>query len=658
MYYLQNCLLATLIFCWRISWIFQLLQISNREVIANPADIVIPNVGNSDNYMSIFEDFILSRKPFSGSYGNDHNDESDIIIPAIAMNNYLWRAPLNVSIGSQYWPRIQNEDDINNIKNSDNIASKCDLNMNHLLWTSYEDMTIRLFHFNESNFSYESTEKYMKSYLLTMESSDIEYFDIVLQKNSYLFVPFTFLATLTSSRQYASACLVDASNYNDFVAALVVPENHINEEYASLYTIVGKLKPSSLLMTRMPRDVTLSVIVQSNFTDSTTAPSFVEATNEDSSVPSDRHNRRNRNKKSASGNVPSGNWKDWQATAKWKNLINSLTLPRPSDLKILYVGRTNSTLQWFSSFVPKESDTSIFGFNISICLLMIKECFYEVAYHQWDREVNPPRIPLIINVMESEDGRNELSIYEATIESLLPDTQYYFQVCVLYTTFSSAWSESTTYVTTKMLTPPSAIPCCLHAIPIFNSTVRCQLEFHEPIDDGGVSIEGYHIYALSSDYKHAYHSELMKTEPQWKHIGIATPLRTSPIVIMLSHIHTNTSYIFQVSAFNRIGESERSDSSNRIISGYSASAMLNTIDSKSLYPVLKSKALRHEASVHDDAKYNTAVAKYIHVDDKKQLVSIRTISHMNMTTISIVKVSLNIYYYHATIMYLIPIWNV
>ena len=59
--------------------------------------------------------------------------------------------------------------------------------------------------------------------------------------------------------------------------------------------------------------------------------------------------------------------KDWQQSNKWDHLITSLTLPRPLCPEIMHLGRRNARIQISSKFLPKLSDTTNFGFNISIC---------------------------------------------------------------------------------------------------------------------------------------------------------------------------------------------------------------------------------------------------------------------------------------------------
>ena len=60
-------------------------------------------------------------------------------------------------------------------------------------------------------------------------------------------------------------------------------------------------------------------------------------------------------------------FKDWQESNKWDRLITSLTRPRPLCPEIIHLGRRNATIQISSKFLPKLSDTTNFGFNISIC---------------------------------------------------------------------------------------------------------------------------------------------------------------------------------------------------------------------------------------------------------------------------------------------------
>jgi hypothetical protein len=58
----------------------------------------------------------------------------------------------------------------------------------------------------------------------------------------------------------------------------------------------------------------------------------------------------------------------WQENTRWNFLIASLTIPQPPAPQITSVGRTNTSMQWVTPYLPDRQDKTKFGVNISICL--------------------------------------------------------------------------------------------------------------------------------------------------------------------------------------------------------------------------------------------------------------------------------------------------
>lgn len=189
----------------------------------------------------------------------------------------------------------------------------------------------------------------------------------------------------------------------------------------------------------------------------------------------------------ATGAGTRGNYREWQETNQWNTLVSALTMPRPPTPQVVSVGRTNVSLSWISPFLPLASDTTRFGFNITICshpqALAVGN-----TIHEGGSTTTPTTATSSTTSSESAEGEGEVDCkstslvrngpylreavdrprtlqtgatvvrFSATLGDIKPGTAYTVRQTIFYENTESIASAFSRLFLTPPVTVPDAIP--------------------------------------------------------------------------------------------------------------------------------------------------------------------------------------------------------
>jgi hypothetical protein len=525
-------------------------------------------------------------------------------------------------------------------KENVHVATKCPMHLHQVLWNANSsDLSVKIYpskylHLFTKPLSSATTANDLDILALQYLNYDdpslsddpaVKYRVTQMRMGDYLFVPKDNLVAYTSEAiaesinsdsidGLHSACLLDASNFKDFIEDAFV----LKETNAEVSIFLDQLSSLDLSMLRtVPSDLTLQEIK-----DLSVIKSTVSSTTDEMKGQTERPNRRNRKS--------SGQMKDWQEQARWQTLITSLTIWRPSRPQLLAVGRSNVSFQWASPFLPDRADQTLFGFNISACPFTSEpsssssshdrlnySCKYYAAYRQHDAFKSVEKIPLIEKVDEREYESSLLAAattFAAAIKDLIPNASYRLAIKAFYSSYSSPLSEQSDVFTTAAVSVPSAIPC-LHqrSSCIIASTqsaayiTSCVIHFYQPYDDGGSAIIGYHVWYRRASDTWRYHGKILT-----QYIS-SSDLDPSAVALEVSHLHPNTSYSFRIAAFNSHGNSSHTDSSNPVTT--------KSLSHEKDRQTIRSIDLR-QGSINHASSRPVNVLKYLRVDDLEETITV------------------------------------
>lgn len=559
------------------------------------------------------------------------------MIPSVAVNNYLWRLPELRSHNSIEFIPILSQTSSNFAKEGSQLAIKCPMHLHLVLWnTNSSDISINIFqskhlhHFSEISIENSSKQNFYSVRYFTYDESILST-DLTakprrvdLKIGDYGFIIKDHIITFASKNARTSelssniegiygACILDASNFNDFVGDALVAKQSYHEVSSHVEQIVTL---DTTMLRILPSDLSLEEIGQLSITKSTLSTGNVlkEQT--------ERTNRRNRKS--------SSQIKDWQEIGRWQTLITSLTISRPTRPLLLAIGRSNATIQWKSPFLPDKTDLTVFGFNISACLALEDsssssnhntredDCNHYSAYRQHDAFIPIAKVPLIETIDENEYESTFLATttsFSAIIKGLRPNTKYTVVIRTFYSSYASLTSDPSELFATAPIGVPLAIPClndrssCIYASAETASRISSSIiHFYQPCDDGGSAILGYHVYYKRGTDIWRYHGKMPVQHVKKSDIVL------SAIMLEVSHLQPNTSYNFRIAAYNIIGNSSMSDSSNQV-----TTQSLRHINDRQL---IRSLDLRHGASIVHASDHSVDVLKYLRVDDLEETITV------------------------------------
>jgi hypothetical protein len=470
-----------------------------------------------------------------------------VIIPSIAASSYLHRLEPELTESAeglvdyiQQWPAVVPLP--NGARWS--VVGQCPLDMHMVVWGAETTVNLRLFLKSVSSKLLPTIGQRENVYPHHVEYGDLSNLgelpknsEVKLEEKQFVFIPNAYLAQFAMQDRevvdgtLVKMCLVDASNYQVFKRALEV-EAMVSAKAAKL------LKDMYLptFRTDMRRDLNELPLSQA-FDDA----NHVNAGAQDGPIDDSKSKRKRRKK--------GGSFKDWQGVAKWNTMIEALTLPEPPIAKTTDMGRCNATIQWLGNFSPLESDTAVYGYNVTACPRDAKgrfdenECIVTVL----ERGVG---LKEELHVKHSIDEDREIFTLSGAIQGLEPATTYRFNVILVHglsASNPSPWSDA---FTTKALEPPSAIPgkaiAVTGALPL-----TMTITFPKPFDDGGSNVLGYHVQKRYIDRRD---KDLHTHDFLWAgDLKSFRDSRESIATIVLGGMRPNSVVEFRVSPFNAIG---------------------------------------------------------------------------------------------------------
>ena len=463
------------------------------------------------------------------------------MIPKVAANNYLFRySPYEVEISEKtedvtsLWPSIISIDSLDSP-----TVQMCDHDMHMAVWGASKSLRARVFsrsaahHFKPSMGHSRTSDTNSSSLLhlisfngsgfpkismlqsamnLSQQSKEVtkmkaKFAEVILsEKDSFLFIPnnhlVSFYPTGISEKNsddiklqmslcaeerktyLFKTCFVDASNLNKFKDALDVSSKVSQPDRTLLDQLVSGVISTS--MNRSAADTLLATLNKEKI-----------AILEDVTTAQLQPNKRTRSQSSSSG------YRDWQEENNWNRLITSLTLPKPYAPKVMLTGRTNVTLTWESPFIPTLSDTTKFGFNLTVCQLDIEM--------DWERgrgiglsgmsdvaeasRMGPDEVtgtepvtvsgtgigtgtgcsvwtlvrggPVLTQFSTNHDGAAagvSKVTYFAVLQNLKPASAYQVDMTIFYDSAQSVSSERSQAFFTKPNTVPGSIPLSLTSV--------------------------------------------------------------------------------------------------------------------------------------------------------------------------------------------------
>ena len=558
----------------------------------------------SSSFMMLFESYMLKKKPFKidmTSYSNvsldmchenskvHTNNNHEIPLSSCSdklMSNLKTRVHLPSIVDAHYLNRISydaisykasNEGELNNYlthwpalyTSNDNNWTKlqyCPLNMHMIVWGLTQKASVRLFlksvghkfkpEFGSNENMFPHYPDFVNNEIMNSnKDGDIpKYSKIVLDQAEVLFIPNNYLVQFkwdTSHSDHENSlikfCLVDASNFKEVkdgleLEAALSPSADLILEKLSAFDFDTTMTKSPA--ERMWKDAGLKLDLSSTDASSIEIPS--EAHNNSGKKDTSSRNRRRRGG-SKGGSAPSA-FKDWQSSAKWDVMIQSLTLPDPPIPTIYSVGRTNASISWPSYYRPSEQDTAFFAYNITICpetsiidYTDSEGCMYEQIIKNMNlTETYQPKLSV-------RQGKKVFTI-DLFYSNFVPDTSYRVRIVMLHASAVSDPSEWSASFKTVALSSPLPVHGTIRAVPADNSAHAIYVSFYKPIDNGGSVLLGYHALAckLGADVDR-------KCRYRWKGDFRVTEDALEQIVI--NNLQPSSKYKIQIAAFNEYGNS-------------------------------------------------------------------------------------------------------
>ena len=153
---------------------------------------------------------------------------------------------------------------------------QCPVNMHMILWAASHPVAISLHPSLPPNQT--SATSFFEMAETSPEAASAS-IDFILQPDEVLFVPRTHLVSLTSSSQDGPVsfllrhCIVDASNYRQFMSSLSEDVRLSARNAPLLETLLSKATSEDLFMNRAPRSISLAQLLAGPRTESDTSPS-------------------------------------------------------------------------------------------------------------------------------------------------------------------------------------------------------------------------------------------------------------------------------------------------------------------------------------------------------------------------------------------------
>ena len=470
-----------------------------------------------------------------------------VIIPSIAASSYLHRLEPELTVSAegfvdyiQQWPAVVLLPDDARWS----VVGQCPLDMHMVVWGAEKTVNLRLFLKSVSSKLVPTIGQRANVYPHHVEYGDLSNLgelpknsEVKLEEKQFIFIPNAYLAQFAMHDREAvdgtlvKMCLVDASNYQVFKRALEV-EAKVSAKAAKL------LKEMYLptFRTDMRRDLNELPWSQA-FNDE----NHENAGAQDGPIDDSKSKRKRRKK--------GGSFRDWQGIAKWNTMIEALTLPEPPIAKTTDLGRSNATILWLGNFSPPESDTAVYGYNITACprdaagRFDENECIVTVVERGAGLKEE-------LHVKRSMDEDRYIFTLSGAIQGLEPARTYRFNVILVHGFSASNPSPWSDVFTTEALEPPSAIPGTAVAVS-GTLPLTMSITFPKPFDDGGSNVLGYHVQKRYIDRRDKdFHSHDFIWVGDLKSIRDS---RESTATIVFGGMRPNSVVEFRVTPFNAIG---------------------------------------------------------------------------------------------------------
>ena len=480
---------------------------------------------------------------------------SHVTIPIIAAGSYLNRlqpmAPdANVIDHAGQWPAVVP------LPNDGrwSVVQQCPLNMHMVLWGAERDIDVRIFlkavssRLSPKMSRSDGLFPHYVTYgdLTDVPSSDLpKYSETVLKQKEFLFVPNTYLAQFRTASDSTidgtmlRLCLVDASNYQE-VRSAVATEARLSVSTGQLLRSLYSTEFNSA-MVRNPKELKTMDAFDSVKHDA------AEIEQEDGSTKAtdgkDKNKRRRRNKGGS-------NFKAWQSDSMWTSLINSLTLPEAPRPRVKHVGRGNVSIIWDGNFNPPSSDTSLYGYNLTVCpddgTAIEAQSETCKVFSVLRGELLHEKVDLKRTAMTGE----QMMILSATLGPLDPGSNYRLRSQLIHGLTSSNPSPWSSAFKTAALTVPAPITTGAMARR-GEDPLSIRIEFGTPGDDGGSQILGYHVF---KQYRDATGSTHDLHAPVWIGDYQSVNEEMDPkVALVLGPFSPETLVEIYVAAFNAIG---------------------------------------------------------------------------------------------------------
>ena len=526
--------------CALLSYVEGFMRIKRDYIDPHPVGVKLPRPGVvadlEGNLGSVFEEGVLRGRPFRQQMGLRSNVSADfceadaavfhglvdpvtkdvalqncafnrrehlqeyVTIPPVAAGSYLHRlgAGLTMSVDGmtdflRQWPAVMP------LPGNSHWSSitQCPLDMHMIVWGAEKSVNLRLFLKAVSAKLSPSLGNRPNVYPHHIDYGDLsdrsestlpKFSEATLEEKQYIFIPNTYLAQFASQNKddhestLLKFCLVDASNYQVFKRALKMESKLSGKAVKMLKTMYS---PS--FRTSMMRDAK-ELPWRDAFDDEKHKYEGKSDGGGDTTEVDGKSRRRRRNKGGGGGG---SQFKDWQGLAKWNTLVSSLTLPEPPEIKVS-PGRRNMTVGWLCNFNPSTTDTTTYGYNLTVCPQLGDGKFDEEDGCFTTFLGRGMGLLESIDMKASIEEGSEVYSVSGTVPGLEPDVTYRMRAVLIYGLSASNPSHWSIPFRTFPLTVPSQVPGKVVLSPAV-LPMTMSISIPKPLDDGGSEILGYHV---------------------------------------------------------------------------------------------------------------------------------------------------------------------